>query len=80
MELFGTMTIENTDNGLTGSVTTDMGPASLSNIRVEGAVMKFNVDAEGMLVAFQVAFEDDGFTGDFDLNGFGGGTISGTKR
>lgn len=80
MQLFGTLTIENTDNGLTGSVTTDMGPASLSNITVEGAVMKFNVDAEGMLVAFQVAFEDDGFSGEFDLNGFGGGTISGTKR
>ena len=80
MQLFGTMTIENSDNGLTGSVDTDMGVTSVSNIVVEGAEMKFNVDAEGMVVAFQVVFEDDGFSGQFDLSGLGGGTISGTKR
>ncbi|HIF56632.1 MAG TPA: hypothetical protein EYQ39_05215 [Gemmatimonadetes bacterium] len=80
MQLFGTLTIEDSDNGLTGSVDTDMGITSLSNIVVEGSEMKFNVDAEGMLVAFEVEFEDDGFSGDFDLAGLGGGTISGTKR
>ena len=79
-QLPGTMTIENSDNGLTGSVDTDMGVTSVSNIVVEGAEMKFNVDAEGMVVAFQVVFEDDGFSGQFDLSGLGGGTISGTKR
>ena len=80
MQLFGTLTIENSDNGLRGSVDTDMGITSLSSIVVEGSAMKFNVDAEGMLVAFEVVFEDDGFSGEFDLNGLGGGTISGTKR
>ena len=80
MQMFGTLTIENSDNGLRGSVDTDMGITSLSGIAVEGSTMKFNVDAEGMLVAFEVNFEDDGFSGEFDLDGFGGGTISGTKR
>jgi len=80
MQMFGTLTIENSDNGLRGSVDTDMGITSLSGIVVEGSEMKFNVDAEGMLVAFEVNFEDDGFSGEFDLDGFGGGTISGTKR
>ena len=80
MQLFGTLTIENSDNGLRGSVDTDMGITSLSSIVVEGSAMKFNVDAEGMLVAFEVVFEDDGFSGEFDLDGLGGGTISGTKR
>ena len=80
MQLFGTLTIENSDNGLRGSVDTDMGITSLSSIVVEGSAMKFNVDAEGMLVAFEVVFENDGFSGEFDLDGLGGGTISGTKR
>jgi hypothetical protein len=80
MQLFGTLTIENSDNGLRGSVDTDMGITSLSGIVVEGSEMKFNVDAEGMLVAFEVNFEHDGFSGEFDLDGLGGGTISGTKR
>ena len=80
MQLFGTLTIENSDNGLRGSVDTDMGITSLSSIVVEGSAMKFNVDEEGMLVAFEVVFADDGFSGEFDLDGLGGGTISGTKR
>ena len=56
MQMFGTLTIENSDNGLRGSVDTDMGVTSLSGIVVEGSEMKFNVDAEGMLVAFEVNF------------------------
>ena len=86
MELSGTMMFENSDDGLAGSIEVEVpgapasGPGQLSNIMVEGMGMTFSVDAEGMIVAFQVRFGDAGFRGTFDLGGFGVGTITGVKR
>ena len=55
-QLPGTMTIENSDNGLTGSMALELppempsqGPADLFDITVEGNVMKCRIGVEGAL-------------------------------
>ena len=86
MQLFGTMTIENSDNGLTGSMVLELppempsqGPAELYDITVEGMVMKCKIGVEGSTVDITLNFEDGGFKGSV-LSDMGAFDITGTKR
>ena len=86
MQLFGTMTIENSDNELTGSMVLELppempsqGPAELYDITVEGMVMKCKIGVEGSTVDITLNFEDGGFKGSV-LSDMGAFDITGTKR
>jgi hypothetical protein len=78
MEIYGTMVIRGSaEAGYTGSVETDMGGATLSDLAVEGQSLTFyvpDVDADVRLV-----FEGDRFTGEME-GGMGFATMTGTKR
>jgi len=78
-EIGATLTIEGEAGAYTGSVNSDMGPAPVSDITVEGDEMTFVVDTGDMVVFFAVLFEGDAISGDFDAGGMGG-SISGKKR
>ncbi len=77
MEISGVMVIRGSaEAGYTGSVTTDMGGASLTNLVVDGQTLTLyapDVDADIIL-----EFEGDGFTGEMGGGMFG--EIWGTKR
>jgi hypothetical protein len=79
MEFGATLTITEEEGGYTGSVDSDMGPAPVSDIVVEGDEMTFVVDTPEMVVFFVVVFDGDTFTGEFDTGGMYG-SITGTKR
>ncbi|MBO77296.1 MAG: hypothetical protein CME17_07650 [Gemmatimonadetes bacterium] len=85
-QLPGTMTIEDSDNGLTGSMELELppempsqGPADLFDITVEGNVMKCRIGVEGATVDITLNFEDDGFEGSL-MSDMGAFDITGTKR
>ena len=85
-QLPGTMTIEDSDNGLTGSMELELppempsqGPADLFDITVEGNVMKGRIGVEGATVDITLNFEDDGFEGSL-MSDMGAFDITGTKR
>ena len=85
-QLPGTMTIEDSDNGLTGSMELELppempsqGPADLFDITVEGNVMKCRIGVEGATVDIKLNFEDDGFEGSL-MSDMGAFDITGTKR
>ena len=85
-QLPGTMTIEDSDNGLTGSMELELppempsqGPANLFDITVEGNVMKCRIGVEGATVDITLNFEDDGFEGSL-MSDMGAFDITGTKR
>ena len=85
-QLPGTMTIENSDNELTGSMVLELppempsqGPAELYDITVEGMVMKCKIEVEGSTVDITLNFEDGGFKGSV-LSDMGAFDITGTKR
>ena len=85
-QLPGTMTIENSDNGLAGSMVLELppempsqGPADLFDITVEGNVMKCRIGVEGATVDITLNFEDDGFEGSV-MSDMGVFDIIGTKR
>lgn len=85
-QLPGTMTIENSDNELTGSMVLELppempsqGPAELYDITVEGMVMKCKIGVEGSTVDITLNFEDGGFKGSV-LSDMGAFDITGTKR
>ena len=85
-QLPGTMTIENSDNGLTGSMALELppempsqGPADLFDITVEGNVMKCRIGVEGATVDITLNFEDGGFEGSL-MSDMGAFDITGTKR
>ena len=82
----GTLTIENSDNGLTGSMALELppempsqGPADLFDITVEGNVMKCRIGVEGATVDITLNFEDGGFEGSL-MSDMGAFDITGTKR
>ncbi len=78
MEIVGVMTIRGSaEEGYTGTVDTDMGGASLADIRVEGQTLFFSVPEAG--VTARVLFEGDGFAGDMDGE-MGMATLFGKKR
>ena len=86
MQLFGTLTIENSDNGLTGVLLLDLppevpsqGPAELQDITVEGNVMKCTIGADGATADITLNFEDGGFEGTL-MSDIGAVDITGTKR
>lgn len=79
MEVALTLTITGEEGAYSGSVNSEMGPASVANIVVQGNEMTFTVDSPDMLVFFAVVFEGDSFTGEFDVDGMMG-YISGKKR
>lgn len=79
MEVALTLTITGEEGAYSGSVNSEMGPASVTNIVVQGNEMTFTVDSPDMLVFFAVVFEGDSFTGEFDVDGMMG-YISGKKR
>jgi len=78
-EIGATLTIDGESGAYTGTVNSDMGPAPVSDVTVEGNEMTFLVDTGDMVVFFAVVFEDGNFAGDFDAGGMGG-SISGKKR
>ena len=85
-QLPGTMTIENSDNGLTGSMALELppempsqGPADLFDITVEGNVMKCRIAVEGATDDITLNFEDGGFEGSL-MSDMGAFDITGTKR
>jgi hypothetical protein len=79
MEFAATLTINGTAGAYTGTVDSEMGPAPVSDIGIDGNEMTFAVDTPDMAVFFVVVFEGDTFTGEFDA-GEMGGFISGKKR
>lgn len=79
MELSAVMTISGEPGAYTGTVNSEMGPAPVSDIAIDGKQMTFAVDTQDMAVFFVVTFEGDNFSGQFDAGGMGG-YISGTKR
>lgn len=75
----GTMTITDGANELTGTMQTEMGDGTLSQFVIEGQEVTFIANAQGMTVSFWVVFEGDGFSGEFETEGFGA-AITGVKR
>ena len=79
MELSAVLTISGEPGAYTGTVNSEMGPAPVSDVSVDGNQMTFAVDTPDMAVFFVVTFDGDNFSGQFDAGGMGG-YISGTKR
>jgi hypothetical protein len=79
MELNAVLSISGEPGAYTGTVDSEMGPAPVSNITVDGDNMTFVVDTPDMSVFFSVVFDGDTFSGDFDAGGMGG-YINGKKR
>ena len=82
----GTLTIENSDNGLAGVLLLELppevpsqGPAELQDITVEGNVLKCTIGVEGATADITLNFEDGGFKGSL-LSDIGAVDITGTKR
>jgi len=84
-QLPGTMTIENSDNGLTGSMALELPPEMPSqrpadaDITVEGQVMKCKIGVAGATVDITLNFEDGGFKGSV-MSDMGVFDITGRKR
>ena len=77
-ELLGVMTISGSaEAGYTGTVSTDMGGASLAGIRVDGQTLSFSVPEAG--VTAQVVFTGGEFTGTMQ-EAMGDANLSGRKR
>lgn len=79
MELNAVLSISGEPGAYTGTVDSEMGPAPVSNITVDGDNMTFVVDTPDMSVFFSVIFDGDSFSGEFDAGGMGG-YINGKKR
>jgi hypothetical protein len=79
MEIGATLTITGEEGAYSGTVDSDMGPAPVTDIQVEGQDMTFVVDTPDMAVFFAVTFDGANFSGEFDAGGMGG-MIMGTKR
>ena len=77
-ELTGVMVIRGSAaEGFTGSVDTEMGGATLTDIAVDGQTMTFYIpDADA---AVEIVFEGDRFSGGMS-GGMGGADFYGTKR
>ncbi|MCE2454252.1 MAG: hypothetical protein J4G12_00320 [Gemmatimonadetes bacterium] len=78
----GVMTVEGSaEEGYTGHMEVMGEGVDILEMSVNDDVVAFAVDAQGMYVAFELAFEADasGFSGVFDSD-MGGGTIIGTRR
>ena len=78
MEITGVMVISGSaEEGYTGSIDTEMGGASVTNITIDGQTMTFyipDVDAD-----VQVVFDGDQFAGGMS-GAMGGADFFGTKR
>jgi len=79
MEFGAVLTVQGEPGSYTGSVDSEMGPAPVSDVVVEGDVMTFVVDMPDAAVFFNVTLNDTGFSGQFDAGGMIG-SISGEKR
>jgi hypothetical protein len=79
MEFGAVLTIEGDPGTYTGTVDSEMGPAPVSNLEVDGDVMTFVVDTPDASVFFTVTMNDAGFSGQFDASGMVG-SISAEKR
>lgn len=78
MEMGGVMTVQGSaDAGYTGSMDTDMGGGTLSNVTVDGQTMTFNLVEFG--ADFEVTFEGDEFSG-FVASEMGDADVFGVKR
>lgn len=77
IQIGGSLVIRSAADGYTGSIDTDMGGASISDITVAGQELSFTVPEAG--VSFQLLFEGEGFTGTFD-GAMGPGSIVGVRR
>jgi len=78
MEIGGSMTITGSaDEGYSGSLDTEMGPASMADIVVDGQTVTFYIpDADADVT---ITFEGDEFTGEL-VGAMGSGYFNGTKR
>ena len=79
MDMGATLTITGEAGAYTGTIDTEMGLESISDVTINGQAMTFVVDTPDMVVFFSVLFEGDAISGDFDAGGMGG-SLSGTKR
>ena len=61
-----TLTIAGEAGAYTGTVDTEMGLESISDVTINGQEMTFVVDTPDMVVYFSVLFEGDTISGDFD--------------
>jgi hypothetical protein len=78
MEIGGVMTIQGSaDAGYTGTVNTEMGGGSMTNVDVDGQTMTFSLSEVGMDA--ELEFEGDEFSG-FLTGGMGDADIYGVKR
>ncbi len=78
MELPGVMVIrESADGGYTGSIDTEMGGASISEVAVEGQTLTFTIPDVGAVV--ELLFDGDGFSG-WLAGDMGEASMTGTKR
>ena len=79
MEFGAVLTIEGEPGSYTGTVDSEMGAMRVRDLNVQGDQMSFVVDTPDMSVPFDVTFEGDAFSGDFDAGGMIG-YITGEKR
>lgn len=71
------------EGGYTGNISAMGNSATMEGVVVDGDTVDFEINVDGVIVAFQVTYEDTGFTGVFEGMADGmvmGGTIIGTKR
>lgn len=78
MEIGGVMTISGSaEEGYSGSMDTDMGGASMTNLAVDGQTLTFYIpDAD---VDVSITFDGDTFTGTL-AGAMGSGTFNGSRR
>ena len=75
----GTMELNGTPDMLSGSIASDMGTVEMINIVFNGNQMTWDAETPQGSVSFSITFEENGFSGEWSMEGFGGG-MSGTKR
>ena len=73
----GSMVIAGTADAYTGSISSEMGDVTMTDIVVDGDVMTFTIPEFG--VDFTLVFDGDSFTGEFG-GAMGSGTILGMKE
>ena len=73
----GSMRVAGTPDAYTGSISSEMGEVTMTDIVVDGDVMMFTIPEFG--IDFTLMFDGDSFTGEFG-GAMGSGTILGMKE
>jgi len=75
----GTFTITGSPGSYRGSMTTDIGGFSLSDISVDGQEITAFAESPDVFVVFVLTFIGSSFTGEWEAEGMSG-IVSGSKR